>query len=383
MNAAKRSHSSDTSHELSSPEVCTQRKAELLRRARKIRKNQHEKDVTNETPSVTLSESTCVEIVTVTEATMAEGETGNRDIFTGLSVEESLPIILKKLCTIEKDMSVVRELQGQVFELQKENAKLRKDLDDSVKKQTVLEQQVQEARFLAETAYKNANDAEQYGRRNNIRVYGVPEPEGETSLQCELKVVKLINEKLQIPINRGDIEAAHRLGQKKAPGPGEKAKIRPIIVRFLNRKATEDILGHRKNLKGSGVSVAEDLTHANFVLLNTCMDDVRAEDAWSRRGSIYVKSKADGMVKKIEKVADLNTLPMVNSTSTPINPRERRRRKAIARHQGVSMDHAPSSNQQMSASFRDVVIGSASSFGGGFGARPSASSHDTLQKQID
>ncbi|KAK7484742.1 hypothetical protein BaRGS_00024027 [Batillaria attramentaria] len=127
--AAKRNHSTDTSQEQSSPEIVSERKAELLQRARKIRKNQHENDADR-----LMSIKTHFSVVnkktptTGVESAMASGgETASHD---GKSATNpSLTDIMRKLCSMEKQLTVIQDLQGEVFELRQENDKLRKDLD--------------------------------------------------------------------------------------------------------------------------------------------------------------------------------------------------------------------------------------------------------------
>ena len=82
------------------------------------------------------------------------------------------------------------------------------------------------------------NDQESRGRRNNLRIYGVPEGEEKTStvafVEGLLRSEKLISEDC-IP----QIQRAHRsLGQK----PGTDAPPRSIIVNFLEFRIKESIL---------------------------------------------------------------------------------------------------------------------------------------------
>ena len=58
-----------------------------------------------------------------------------------------------------------------------------------------------------------ANDVEQYGRRNNIRIRGLKLRHGE---ECQTAVAMFLNENLQVNINCEDIEAAHILPTRGA-----------------------------------------------------------------------------------------------------------------------------------------------------------------------
>ena len=89
---------------------------------------------------------------------------------------------------------------------------------------------------------KEDHDAlEQYGRRNNLRVSGIPEPnlqQGETE-DTTSAVVQLANEvlKLDPPLQNSDIEVSHRLKKSRHARSEEP---RSIIVRF--RAKSEIIL---------------------------------------------------------------------------------------------------------------------------------------------
>ena len=56
---------------------------------------------------------------------------------------------------------------------------------------------------------------ENQSRRNNIRVFGIPESAGETWEMAETKVRAAIKEKLNIEV---DIEHAHRVERRKSGG---------------------------------------------------------------------------------------------------------------------------------------------------------------------
>lgn len=96
---------------------------------------------------------------------------------------------------------------------------------------------------------------------------------------------------LKLSIN--EIEIAHRVGISK------RGKPRQVIVKFFSRNSKEAILSKKKQLKGSGIFVNEDLTNLNQQVLASVRkkqpDEV--ETAWTLNGIIYYKGK-DGKVKK-------------------------------------------------------------------------------------
>ena len=61
-----------------------------------------------------------------------------------------------------------------------------------------------------------------------------------------------------------------------------------IIVRFYRRTIRNDIIRARRALKGSAVSIREDLTRLNQALLNRAMNHPRVDRAWTWNGKINV-----------------------------------------------------------------------------------------------
>ena len=84
-----------------------------------------------------------------------------------------------------------------------------------------------------------ANDGlDQYNRRENIRIYGVPEISGKKDDGKD--VFLQIAEELNIELDEWDIQRCHRLGKKSFSsdktnvGCYSKKKPRPIIARFFS-----------------------------------------------------------------------------------------------------------------------------------------------------
>ena len=72
------------------------------------------------------------------------------------------------------------------------------------------------------------NHIEQYGRRNNIVISGIPDDINDNDL--EFTVTKLMKD-VDVYIDSGDIEACHRIGRSD-----HKTSSKKTIVHFVNRK---------------------------------------------------------------------------------------------------------------------------------------------------
>ena len=78
---------------------------------------------------------------------------------------------------------------------------------------------------------------QQYNRRNNIEINGIPDSITNESL--ENKVIEALAI-IDVKVTESDIEACHRLPSKTSP--------RPTIIKFVNRKNCEKILRNKKKL---------------------------------------------------------------------------------------------------------------------------------------
>ena len=96
------------------------------------------------------------------------------------------------------------------------------------------------------------DDLQQYGRRTNILIHGVPE---ESSEKTDNKALYIINNKLGISgVTIDHLSRSHRLGKK------HEGKKRPIIVRFTSYRRRKMVFDVKKKLKGTGITVTENLS---------------------------------------------------------------------------------------------------------------------------
>ena len=87
---------------------------------------------------------------------------------------------------------------------------------------------------------------QQYIRRNNVKICGIPNSVPDKDL--EKKVIEIAST-LNVRLSPGDIEACHRLKDRKKKD-GEPKR---TIVRFVNRKACDDLHSSKKKLKENNV----------------------------------------------------------------------------------------------------------------------------------
>ena len=92
------------------------------------------------------------------------------------------------------------------------------------------------------------DDLEQYTRRTNIRIYGIPESNVENADPCEDThnlAMNFVKEELGVDLKPEDISRSHRVGKRSS-------KPRSIIVRLSRHNKKVEILQKRRVLKQNG-----------------------------------------------------------------------------------------------------------------------------------
>ncbi|MEW8545707.1 MAG: hypothetical protein AB2693_19470 [Candidatus Thiodiazotropha sp.] len=183
---------------------------------------------------------------------------------------------------------VLKGLQDQISSLQKANLELQNENRSLTSRVTALESQV--------------DQAEQYSRRNCLRISGIQETNNENTDEIVLKVASDIGSSVQLP----DIDRSHRIGNPNR----NRIKPRDIIVKFATYRARADFYKKRTSLKDSGylrVFVNEDLTRRRSGQLyqaRVLMKSGRLKGAWSSDGTILIKTNDDS-VHRVTTLTDL------------------------------------------------------------------------------
>lgn len=83
----------------------------------------------------------------------------------------------------------------------------------------------------------NADAVEQYGRRDNIRIFGMEEASGEDTYETVIQAAAATG----VNITRADISVCHRLPSRRGP--------RPIIAKFVRREVKSSIMRGKRQLR--------------------------------------------------------------------------------------------------------------------------------------
>lgn len=194
----------------------------------------------------------------------------------------------EELCKTKEDLKTT---QGQVHDLKKEN----------------------------ELLWKQINELQQYTRRDNLLVFGIP----ETPEESVPMIVQNISEVIGGPELVADLSVVHRL-------PAKPGKTKPIVVRF-NKRISRDTwlqkfkLEARKHPEGPGIplqrinpllpdgrlTAGEHLTIATRDLLNKTREAANQKGyrfVWTRDCKVFIRKDETSPAYKINSFQDLITL---------------------------------------------------------------------------
>ena len=105
----------------------------------------------------------------------------------------------------------------------------------------------------------SVNQVEQYGRRNNIVISGIPDDVADDLEDA----VTSIMEDVDVIVQNGDIEVCHRIGKSD-----QKTSSKKTIVRFINRKYCKKALVNRKKLININSEMKYNFSRNNKIFIN-------------------------------------------------------------------------------------------------------------------
>ena len=147
--------------------------------------------------------------------------------------------ITEKMDSIEDSIEdVVRGMREDIGILKEEVRTLKNERDELRDENRTLERRV--------------DSMENYSRRNNLIVAGIPQQEKETWEETELALKKILTTKLGLAEDAVQFDRVHRLRTKSTP--------QPIIARCTFYKDKETVLKLSKKLKGTAVYINEDFS---------------------------------------------------------------------------------------------------------------------------
>ena len=145
------------------------------------------------------------------------------------------------------------------------------------------------------------DDLEQYTRRTNIQIFGIPEPTGTDPEDTNAKAIDFFANQLGITVSADHISRSHRNG-KRGRTP------RLIIVRLVHYKTKVQLLRKRWELKAreTNFDIWEDLTQCRRDILHYFDNDITEgiiDKVWTIERIIFMRPTSRSSV--IEKCTTL------------------------------------------------------------------------------
>ena len=225
----------------------------------------------------------------------------------------------------------IETLRAEVIEIKESQAficnqydSLKAEYDNLIERNTLQKEEISNLKSLA-AALKTqeikdsikVDELEQYGRRQNLEIVGVPEKEDENTNAIVLEVAKM----LDVDIMSSHISTSHRLPKKKASSRNNSGSS-PIIVRFTSRDIRNQVYANRTkarfvNLKNFSVSdtknifVNENLIPTRKQLFWKTKQEVKNNSwkyIWTHNGNVFVKRDGNASITAIKNELDLNLI---------------------------------------------------------------------------
>lgn len=229
-----------------------------------------------------------------------------------INIQANVAKILNENQELRKDIESLKESiqfsDEQVAIVKKENEEL-------VQKNNVLESKVYDLEQRVRNLEFDHDTLEQYTRKFNVEVHGIPECEGENLADIIIK----IGQKISVDITSQDIDIVHRL-RKKTP------TTKPIIVRFTSYRKKREFYQARFNLKTTKISeiiasvqheveakiyINENLTQRRQELLAKARKMRKAKKlvrVWTADGKLFVRKTEESRPVRISEDWDLENL---------------------------------------------------------------------------
>jgi len=164
-----------------------------------------------------------------------------------------------------------------------------KEQDETARDSNEIEnimESVEEIRQQSIDARRAANYAEQYGRRQNLRIQGLKVDPGTN---CKVAALNLFRRNLNLDVNESDIAMAHII-LRQTQTPTRQQQEPTVIVRFRDRNVRNCVIQNRRKLKGTSRSIVEDLTALNVKCLNRVKNNAVVQKTWTWNGIIHAET---------------------------------------------------------------------------------------------
>lgn len=196
--------------------------------------------------------------------------------------------------SLAHNTELLQSIENKIESTMEKVNKLESDVSVLKSKVKPIDGLVTEVRRLETNMSQETDDIRQYLRRNNLRIFGIPESNDESTDQLVLKVARDID----VPMKLSDIDRSHRVGKPGGQHP------RAVLCKFVSYAVRRQFIAKRRQLKGSSVSIKEDLCRARLVLFNHAVTKYGMRNVWTNDGDILVNN--GNKIQRISSMSQLN-----------------------------------------------------------------------------
>lgn len=224
------------------------------------------------------------------------------ELLTIKSKVDALQKIEKTVENIEESVKVMSNKYDEVI------ATLKHQTDDiSNLKKRVMKLEAEAKEKEVDKLKCEVNELDQYSRRLNLEVHGLPQHTNENLLE---KLNKLACDLELAPLSERDVEAAHRM-----PAKTERKNDKPdvVIIRFSSRLTKERWLEKKSELRKAKANIFfnENLTAYNKALfwkMKSKATEKEYQFTWHKNGKLFVRRTPRDRVIRIVSEQDLEKI---------------------------------------------------------------------------
>src|SRR3989442_6432865 len=211
--------------------------------------------------------------------------------------------------SIESKLSTRLEAQGaEIFNMAQGLERVNKRLDDVLRENSTLKGNLASLNDSVTKTQKDNDNIEQYTRSDNILVHGIPFVDSNAEKHLDKTVLDILNSNItSVNIQPEDISILHRVARPSASSSSA-TRPQPVVIKFTSRTVRNDVIRHRKELKGKSISITEQLTPLRALILKKANELVTAGkllSAWSQDGRVLIKAR-DNLIRQIISIRDLD-----------------------------------------------------------------------------
>jgi len=203
------------------------------------------------------------------EGGAAVGTTKVENILTESKILERLEsmqlYIKQEFCVVNNNVSDVNKqlltVNESIESIHKSLEVLTKENEDRKNEHLQVVEEIQAGREEVEKLKAQIRDMEQYTRRNNLEVVGVPVSTGEDIYSLIEKIAEVIG----VDFHREDISVAHRVPKPRRSTPGTNPHPN-IIISFVSRTAKSAWRTAAKGKKLNTTQLSDSFTQRSFYL---------------------------------------------------------------------------------------------------------------------